>query len=321
MSGEIVQYVDLVSDELIPADINPAAVYLASLSAGSVPAQRSALRKIAELVGLDIRTMNWGGLRYQHVQYIRARLQERYAATTANRILTALRRVIREGWKLGYIPEPEYRKMVDLDRIKSNTDDVEDALMGRALDQGEILSLMNVCGADTSIAGVRDAAIIALGYGLGLRRSEISKLELEHYSREKSTIKVSGGKGNKTRYLPINNGAQDALNDWLSIRGNAPGRVFWGVNRGGNLSSKKMNPRTINVMYLKRCTQANISDTNFHDLRRSFISDLLDRGIDVATIAKLAGHSNPTTTLRYDRRKMEVRRKAVSTLQVPYKRR
>lgn len=43
--------------------------------------------------------------------------------------------------------------------------------------------------------------------------------------------------------------------------------------------------------------------------------------VDVATVAKLAGHSEPRTTLRYDRRKMETRRQAIQTLHVPYKRR
>ena len=80
----------------------------------------------------------------------------------------------------------------------------------------------------------------------------------------------------------------------------------------------------------KRAAEAEVTDVRqlagiesgtFHDLRRTFISDLLNKGVDVATVAKLAGHSNPQTTLRYDRRKMETRRRAVSTLHVPYHRR
>jgi len=71
----------------------------------------------------------------------------------------------------------------------------------------------------------------------------------------------------------------------------------------------------------KRAAEAEVTDVHFHDLRRTFISDLLNKGVDVATVAKLAGHSNPQTTLRYDRRKMETRRRAVSTLHVPYHRR
>jgi integrase len=39
-----------------------------------------------------------------------------------------------------------------------------------------------------------------------------------------------------------------------------------------------------------------------HDFRRTLISDLLDEGVDLATVAKIVGHRDPKTTARYDRR-------------------
>lgn len=307
--------------EIITLDQNPAAVYLASLSPGSIPTQRTALRNIAALAGYELDNMPWHRLRYQHVQAVRAQLQTRFSTPTANRHLTALRRVLRESWKLGYIPEDEYRKLADIEPIRGGKDDTEDELSGRSLSQGELSAIMAACGGDKTHAGVRDAAIIALGYGLGLRRAEISKMQLSDYNRDKSTITVKSGKGNKSRTLPIDNGALDAVNDWLVIRGGDPGFIFWGVNKGGNLSTRRINPRAINDLYQKRAAAAKVKDTGFHDLRRSFISDLLDQGVDVAMVAKLAGHSDTRTTLRYDRRKMDRRRDAVNTLHVPYTRR
>ncbi len=309
---------ELILHDAIPADGNPAAVYLASLGKGSLSSQRSALRKIAQLVGQGLDTMNWGALRYQHVQLIRAKLQEKYSPATSNRLLTALRRVLREAWRLGYIPDSDYHAMAEIDPIRGAKDDTEEELTGRALSQDELTAILAACANDTTPAGARDAAIIALGYGLGLRRSEISKMQLSHYDRAKSIVTVKSGKGNKSRTLPIDDGAKAALNAWLKVRSDKPGQMFFGVDKGGTMHTETLSIRAVNELYEKRVKEAGIEDTNFHDLRRSFISDLLDK-VDLVTVSRLAGHSDPRTTARYDRRKMETRRVAVRTLNVPFR--
>ena len=64
----------------------------------------------------------------------------------------------------------------------------------------------------------------------------------------------------------------------------------------------------------KRAEAAGVESFSPHDFRRTFCSDLLDAGIDIVTVQKLAGHSSPVTTAKYDRRGEETKRKAVQKL-------
>jgi hypothetical protein len=89
----------------LPLDRHPVAVYLASLSPGSRPTMRTALRIIAGVVspGADELTLPWPALDFAHTTAIRSRIAARFAPSTANRMLAALRGVLRAAFKLRLI--------------------------------------------------------------------------------------------------------------------------------------------------------------------------------------------------------------------------
>jgi integrase len=112
------------------------------------------------------------------------------------------------------------------------------------------------------------------------------------------------------------------LGEWLKIRGNEPGPLFYRVHKGGRIepvaSQARLNPQTISDMLQRRTRQTGLAKLTPHDLRRTTISDLLDAGVDLATVQKLAGHTNANTTAKYDRRGERAKRSAAAKLHVPW---
>lgn len=294
---------------------NPAAVYLAGLSGDGQRTQKQALEKIALILtgSPDVLACNWAALRYQHTQVIRAKLAGQYAPRTANRILSALRRVLEEAWRLGLMNAEEYHRARDIKNVIGET-----VPAGRELAPGEIAGLLQACEKDTTAAGARDAAIIAIAYACGLRRAEIAGLLHENYDPETGRL-VLTGKRNKERTAYLVGGAYQAMADWLNIRGDEPGALFWPINKGGKLQRRAMTTQAIYNLLQKRAGEAGVKSFSPHDMRRTFVSDLLDAGADIATVAKMAGHASVTTTARYDRRPEQAKQKAAGLLHVPYR--
>ena len=299
----------------VALDRNPAAVYIASLPAKSGQrTQAQALRVIAGIFKTDLNFLNWGAIRYQHTALIRAELAKRYSASSANKIMSALRQALKQAWLLGDMSAEDYRRAIELKPITGET-----IPAGRELSQGEILALFNACKRDETPAGTRDAAIIAIMYAAGLRRQEIVNLSLGSFDCDSGQI-ILTGKRNKQRTAYLSDGGLAAVNDWLAIRGADGDSLFVSINKGGVLdTTKPLTAQAIYNMLAKRAAEAEVKSFSPHDLRRTFVSDLLDKGADIATVSKMAGHANVQTTARYDRRPEEAKKKAAGLLHVPYK--
>jgi site-specific recombinase XerD len=97
--------------------------------------------------------------------------------------------------------------------------------------------------------------------------------------------------------------------------------LFCNINKSGRITIHRLTDQAVLHVLKKRAVQAGVASFSPHDLRRSFISDLLDAGADISTAQQLAGHSNVQTTARYDRRGEATKRKAAELLHVPYLRR
>ncbi|MGB3208425.1 MAG: tyrosine-type recombinase/integrase [Crinalium sp.] len=302
-------------------DQNPAAVYLARLSPKSRRSQLQALNVMAGILTSnrqDAINLPWWQLRYQHTAALRNILADQYAPATVNRMLAALRGALKECLRLGLMNADDHARAVDLQNVKSDS-----LPSGRALKPSEIAALMKICLDDNSAAGYRDAALIAIAR-CGLRRGEIVKLTVADFDSESGGLKVRRGKGRKDRivYLPSN--GIKAVADWVNLRNQSgcksDGALLVSIDRFDRLGYVHMADQSVLTILKRRAKEAGIDRFSPHDFRRTFISDLLEAGADIVVVQKLAGHSDPGTTARYDRRGEDVKREAMQLLDLPYQR-
>ena len=306
----------LVLVQPLPLDQCPAAVYLAQLKKSSRRPQKQALDLVASLLSAgsaDCLTLNWAAVRYQHTAAVRGRLLDGYAPATANRILSALRGVLEQTWLLGQMSAEDYHRAARLSSVIGET-----IPAGRQLTADEIAALLQNCAEDPRPIGARDAAVISIMFGTGLRREEVTTLNMDDYDSEFAKL-VIRGKRSKQRTVYLVGGATVALQDWIIIRGTDPGPLFLSVNKAGKVVyGRRLTPQSIYCLLKSRAKRAGVKSFTPHDLRRTFVSNLLDAGVDIATVAKMAGHSNIQTTMRYDRRPEEAKQRAARLLNIPY---
>lgn len=298
-----------------PADRNPALVYLARLAPGSRRTMAQALETMASILTegrVDAETLPWGQLEYQHAAALRAALAERYSPASVNKMLSALRGVFKEAWRLGLMTAEDLARVSDLPPVRGET-----LPRGRALSTGELRALFSTCRGGTP-ADARDAALMGILYGGGLRRSEAVALDVADYNPESGELRIRAGKGMKDRLSYATNGGSAALEAWLAVRGDAPGPLLCPVDKAGRVTLRRMTAQAVLLILRRRAERAGVQRFSPHDLRRTFVSDLLDSGADVVAVQKLAGHANVATTARYDRRGEQAKRKASQMLHVPY---
>lgn len=162
----------------------------------------------------------------------------------------------------------------------------------------EIFHLLESHAPDNAL-GVRDMAIWELGYGCGLRASELVGLDLPDLDFGQNWVRTVG-KGDKERLVPLGRKARRALQTYLSRRaelvsGETPQGALFLNYRGGRLSTRSL--RRLFKDYLVRAGL----DTSItpHGLRHSYATHLLDSGADLRAIQELLGHANLATTQRY----------------------
>jgi integrase len=293
-----------------PAD-NPAAIYRDSLSRGSYWAVHHSLETIVKLLGgTDPWTYPWHRLRYRDTARLRAQLVERYAPATVNKILSALRGVLKTCWRLGLMDAETHARAADVANVRAKT-----LPSGRAVERDEVRALFAAC--DESRAGRRDAAMLAILYGGGLRRAELCGLDLDDFDAGECLINVRAGKGRRDRRVFLAQSVCEEVRKWIGARGGDAGPLFCPISSTGTVRLTRLRGEAVRYILQKRQQQAGLAGITPHGFRRHYVSELLTAGVDVFTVQRLAGHADAVRTARYDRRGDGERRRAAAQLRIP----
>jgi site-specific recombinase XerD len=296
---------------------DPYEVYIASLaSPESKRTMRGALDRIARMQTGDPDATGawqpWWLLRYEHTTQIRADLiAAGHSPTHVNKHLIALRRVLRVCWRMRLMSADEYERARDIESVTG-----ERLLAGRDIHRDELAAMLRVCAETEGAAGIRDAAIMAVLFSTGLRRSEIAGALLECYNPGERSLKIIG-KRNKERVVYVTPSAVAVLDRWLHLLDIRRGPMFRPIHKTGVISNGAMTPRAVGYIVDRTRRKAGLPLLATHDFRRTYTGDLLDAGVDLSTVQKLLGHASPTTTARYDRRPDRALRDASDLLSLP----
>lgn len=145
---------------------------------------------------------------------------------------------------------------------------------------------------------LRDAALLELLYGCGLRAAEVCGLRLSDVDLDSAWMRVSG-KGNRQRMVPIGEAAVGALDRYLRLSRPAlagpqpPAHVFVSV-RG-----RPLHPSDVRRALDRALREAGLSHRSPHALRHTFATHLLEGGADLRSIQELLGHATVSTTQIY----------------------
>jgi site-specific recombinase XerD len=157
-----------------------------------------------------------------------------------------------------------------------------------------VLSTDEVTRLFTAVTDPRDLMLLQTGYACGLRVSEVVRLQVGDIDAPRMLVHVRAAKGHKDRLVPLSPLLLTRLRDyWRAYR---PATwLFPGQAADSHLSTGQVQRMCRRAMQACGITKK----ANMHTLRHSYATHLLEQGADLATLQKLLGHNNLSTTLRY----------------------
>jgi integrase/recombinase XerD len=189
-----------------------------------------------------------------------------------------------------------------------------------ALSEEEQEALVVAINANTT-SGLRTRAMVAAMLGAGLRVSEVVNLMPSDIDFKRGMVRVNNGKGGKDRVVPVDGETLAWLRSWaekrsaLGFKGRQP---FFPRMRSKGMGSEEIKPgekmgtRNVQAIVERLATRAGFDrKVSPHQLRHTYATSQLDKGLTVRELQELLGHSAMATTAVYLHVKPEALREKV----------
>jgi site-specific recombinase XerD len=157
----------------------------------------------------------------------------------------------------------------------------------------QVLAMMDTCEKD--FFGIRDRAILITLTDTGVRRNEMTSLNVEDIDLNTGELHIRHGKGDKVRVTYAGTKAKREIVRYMRLRPNAKSEdPLWIAQNGQRLTNAGLRS-----IVQKRAKLIGIPEPGLHDFRRCFAIECLRNGVDVYSLMRMMGHTSPQVLQRY----------------------
>lgn len=234
-----------------------------------------------------------------HVISYRDFLREKYSPTSINRKMSALSSLF---------TELQGARILDINPVEGVKRPQSIARRPRLGFSDEEVNRILDSHDGTTLQGLNTKAVLSFLLYTGCRISEALAVQVSDIEdRGNLKVVVIRGKGDKIRTLPLHPKLLKTLLELISLRQKGSGDYLFTRVKGEGAEDEPMRRQSVGEL-LKTTLRRLKLDTgrSLHSSRRTVISNLLENGARIESVAELAGHANINTTARYNVRKEEL---------------
>jgi site-specific recombinase XerD len=173
-----------------------------------------------------------------------------------------------------------------------------------------LMLMLAACGDD--LVGKRDRALLAIGFGGALRRSELVGLRVEDIEQADEGLRIHMARSKTDQeghgqVVPVLDGVRlkvkAALADWMEAAGITAGPIFRSVAKGGKLGDGQLTDRSVSAIVKKLAKRAGLDPALFsgHSLRAGFLTSAAASGASLFKMMDVSRHKKVDTVQGYVR--------------------